>query len=65
MPWYWILLIVSVIVGPFDALYLYNKAWKRRQKRKAMEDPPPPPQEDKAETLPPEKTQAGEDTAHR
>ena len=47
MPWYWILLIVSVIVGPFDALYLYNKAWKRRQKRK--EEASSPAQENQAE----------------
>ena len=33
MPWYVIVLLISVIVGPFDALYLYNKAWKRRQRQ--------------------------------
>ena len=39
MPWYWIVILISVIVGPFDALYLYNKAKKRREEkeRKRME----------------------------
>ena len=37
MPWYWILAIVSVIVGPFEALYVLNKLWKRKEKRKEEE----------------------------
>ena len=60
MPWYWILLIVSVIVGPFDALYLYNKAWKKRQKRKA-EEQLTAQEGSQAESTPP----AGEDTERR
>ena len=34
MPWYWILILISVIVGPFEAVYALNRAWKRRQTRK-------------------------------
>ena len=30
MPWYWIALIASLVIGPFDALYVYIKAQKRR-----------------------------------
>ena len=30
MPWYGILIIVCVVVGPFEALYQYIKAQKRR-----------------------------------
>lgn len=37
MPWYWIVILISVIVGPFDALYLYNKAKQRSERKKAME----------------------------
>lgn len=37
MPWYWILVILSVIIAPFDALYLYNKMLKRREKRAEKE----------------------------
>ncbi len=32
MPWYWIALIVCLVIGPFDALYLYIKAQKRRDR---------------------------------
>ena len=31
MPWYGIVFIVCVIVGPFEALYQYIKAQKRRE----------------------------------
>ena len=34
MPWYYIVLIVCIIIGPFDALYLYIKAQKRKDKSK-------------------------------
>ena len=34
MPWYWILVIVSAIVGPFEAMHALNKA---RQKREEAE----------------------------
>ena len=41
MPWYWILIIISAIVGPFEALYTLNKARRRREeaeKRKKQEN---------------------------
>ena len=31
MPWYYIVLIVCLIVGPFDALYLHIRAERRRE----------------------------------
>lgn len=40
MRWYWILLIISIIVGPFESLYVYNKAKKRREQRKKEAGPP-------------------------
>ena len=36
MPWYWIVLIISVIVGPFETLYAYNKAMERKRRRDAL-----------------------------
>ena len=30
MPWYGYVLIACMVIGPFDALYLYIKAGKRR-----------------------------------
>lgn len=41
MRWYWIALIVSLVIGPFDALYVYIKAQKRKEelKRKQQEKP--------------------------
>ena len=30
MPWYWILIILSAIVGPFEAMHALNKARSRR-----------------------------------
>ena len=38
MPWYWIALLVCIVIGPFDALYLYIKAQKRRD---ALRKKPP------------------------
>ncbi len=38
MPWYWILILISVIVGPFEALYALNRAWKKRQERQRKEE---------------------------
>ena len=41
MPWYWILIILSAIVGPFEAMHALNKARKNREaaeKRKAGAD---------------------------
>lgn len=41
MRWYWIALIVSLVIGPFDALYVYIRAQKRKEelKRKQQEKP--------------------------
>ena len=41
MPWYWLVIILSLVIGPFDALYLLNKAWKKKQKdrQKPEENP--------------------------
>ena len=30
MPWYMILLLICLVIAPFDALYLYIKAERRR-----------------------------------
>ena len=30
MPWYMIVLLICLIIGPFDALYMYIKAERRR-----------------------------------
>ncbi len=38
MPWYWIALIVCLVIGPFDALYLYIKAQKRRDRLRREKD---------------------------
>ena len=48
MPWYWIALLVCLVIGPFDALYLYIKAQRRRdalRDKKAGEGQPPPPED--------------------
>ena len=34
MPWYGWLMLACVVIGPFDALYLYIKNQKRREKIK-------------------------------
>ena len=31
MPWYWILVILSAIVGPFEAMHALNKARRKRE----------------------------------
>ena len=31
VPWYWILVIVSAVVGPFEAMHALNKARKNRE----------------------------------
>ena len=31
MPWYGIVIIVCIIIGPFEALYQYIRAQKRRE----------------------------------
>ena len=33
MPWYWILIILSAVIGPFEAMHALNKARKNRQER--------------------------------
>ena len=42
MPWYWILVIVSAIIGPFEAMHALNKARRKReeaeQKRREKEE---------------------------
>ena len=38
MPWYWIALIVSLVIGPFDALYVYIKAQKRKDELRRREE---------------------------
>ena len=40
MPWYWIALIVSLVIGPFDALYVYIKAQKRKEKLRQKRELP-------------------------
>ena len=43
MKWYYIVLIVCVIIGPFDALYMYIKAQKRKEelmKKRNKKEPP-------------------------
>ena len=32
MPWYYVVAILCLIIGPFDALYLHIKAERRREK---------------------------------
>ena len=31
MPWYWILIIISAIVGPFEAMHALNKARRNKE----------------------------------
>ena len=31
MPWYWILIILSAIVGPFEAMHALNKVRRNRE----------------------------------
>jgi len=40
MPWYWILIILSAIIGPFEAMHALNKARKKREEaeRKRQEE---------------------------
>ena len=40
MPWYMILLLICLIIGPFDALYVYIRAERRRDElRRKKADP--------------------------
>ena len=38
VPWYWILIILSAIVGPFEAMHALNKARENRERRKREEN---------------------------
>ena len=38
MPWYWILIILSAIVGPFEAMHALNKARQNREARRKQEE---------------------------
>ena len=38
MPWYAVVLLICLIIGPFDALYLYIKQQKRREKLRKEKD---------------------------
>ena len=38
MPWYWILVILSAIFGPFEAMHALNKARKNREMRERQEN---------------------------
>ena len=38
MPWYWILIIISAIIGPFEAMHALNKARENRERRKREEN---------------------------
>ncbi len=41
MPWYGWLILACVVIGPFDALYVYIKNQKRREElRKKRESDP-------------------------
>jgi hypothetical protein len=40
MPWYWILIILSAIVGPFEAMHALNKARRNREKARKEECDP-------------------------
>lgn len=49
MPWYYIVLIACLVIGPFDALYVYIKAQRRREayRRKKAEGAADAPSGDK------------------
>ena len=52
MPWYWILIIISAIVGPFEAMHALNKARKNREeaeRRRADTDQQQPEREEDRE----------------
>ena len=39
MAWYWILLIIIAAgVGPFEAMYTYNKARQKKEERRKREE---------------------------
>ena len=43
VKWYYIVLLVCVIIGPFDALYMYIKAEKRKEELKKKRNKKQPP----------------------
>ena len=46
MEWYWILIILSAVIGPFEAMYTLNKARRKREearKKEAGQDGKPRP----------------------
>lgn len=45
MPWYWILIILSAIVGPFEAMYALNRARKNREAKAGNRQPETEPPE--------------------
>ena len=38
MPWYGIVLLICLVIGPFDALYVYIKAQKRKDELRRREE---------------------------
>lgn len=43
MPWYWILIILSAIIGPFEAMHALNKARRNREAAEKKETGPDEP----------------------
>ena len=43
MPWSWILIILSAIIGPFEAIYALNKARRNREAAEKKETGPDEP----------------------
>ena len=41
MPWYWILIILAAVIGPFQAARAYEKLQKRRKEKSGTEAPDP------------------------
>ena len=37
MTWFWIIILLTVIIGPFEAMYALNKARKNREKAEIQE----------------------------
>lgn len=38
MPWYLVLALICMIIAPFDALYLYIKAERRKDERRKKKE---------------------------
>ena len=41
VPWYWILVILSAIIGPFEAMHALNKARRNREEAEKKENKKP------------------------